>query len=643
MDWKPIKSSNWDGWKEEAFTILESTREDNDSYPDTNQRLAELAFRLATENIGLKEQLQTERLARRLVPFRDSLPPFRYLKVGLVSERTLDFLIPAFQAAGLCRLLLIEPWLAPLDSAMALAHNASEPVIDDLDAIIYWHDATTTFSNTKLLDQVAEDSAIEMSVQRIRQISTGLREKFGAEVFISTTPVPLDFRISSVDASTAGTLVRYVDRMNQALYCGSASGEWTLVDIAALASNIGYRSWFDPMRSHETKVPYAHSHNPVVGDFLARVLASHFGKSRRALVLDLDNTVWGGTIGDDGIEGIDIGQGSPGGESYRALQSLVLELKRRGIVICVCSKNDDEIARLPFRKHPDMLLRESDIAVFHASWDDKATGIKAIADTLCLGLDSLVFFDDNPAERARVRQELPFVLVPELPTEPADFSATLASCGAFEHQLLNSDDVIRAESYVADAKRANVRTKVGNFRDYLRSLEMVMTISPFNKVGMSRISQLVNKSNQFNLTTRRHSKEDLCELASRDDYLCWQVRLRDSYSDHGMIAVIVVFKAKQMWIIDTWLQSCRILEREVEHTIANLLLDRASEDGVFSVYGQYIPSSRNSMVANLFERLGFRECDAPALRSKSDGNWYQVDPRQFQPHETEIAITLKQG
>jgi FkbH-like protein len=316
----------------------------------------------------------------------------------------------------------------------------------------------------------------------------------------------------------------------------------------------------------------------------------------------------------------------------------VLELRRRGVVIVVCTKNTDEIAREPFRSHPEMLLREEHIAVFQANWDDKATNLNAIAETLDLGLESICFVDDNPAERERVRQELPLVSVPEIGEDPALFPSLIADSGVFEHVLLNADDLGRAASYESNARRVELRTKIGNYDEYLKSLHMTLTLSRFDSVGRPRIAQLINKSNQFNLTTQRYSEEDVKRFeADRAGILCWQARLDDAFGSHGIIGIVIVRTEPKIWTIDTWLMSCRVLMRGVEETLMNLLAERARTAGVEKIVGEYIPTNRNSLVSEFYPKLGF----AQVPDDRADGaETYSCKPASWKPLESFIALSI---
>jgi FkbH-like protein len=323
-------------------------------------------------------------------------------------------------------------------------------------------------------------------------------------------------------------------------------------------------------------------------------------------VLDLDNTLWGGVIGDDGLQGIRLGQGFADGEAFLDVQWVAKCLRQRGIILAVSSKNTDDIARQPFREHPDMLLSESDITVFQANWMDKATNIEAIATTLDIGLDAIVFLDDNPAERELVRQRLPSVAVPELPDDPSLFSRTLLNAGYFDVISYASEDGMRADMYTARAQAASLKTSFTDIDSYLDSLQMVVEFSRFDSIGRSRIAQLINKSNQFNLTTRRYNENEVREMETDSRLITLQIRLKDRFSDHGMISVVVVRNTEpSVWMIDTWLMSCRVLGRRLEEAVLAKIITGLRELKASKLIGEFIPSGRNDMVKLHYEKLGF--------------------------------------
>jgi FkbH-like protein len=383
-----------------------------------------------------------------------------------------------------------------------------------------------------------------------------------------------------------------------------------LLDLSSLAATVGYANWHSPAEWNIAKTSVSQECLPLYAEHVSRLLAAQAGRSRRCLVLDLDNTMWGGVIGDDGLGGIRVGQGDVVGEAYIDFQRYVLALRERGIVLAVSSKNEDAVARLPFREHQDMLVREEHLAVFQANWKDKPTNIRAIAEQLNLGLESLVFVDDNPFERELVRQTLPQVAVPEMPEDPAYYAATLSAAGLFEAVQFTEEDRKRAGYYAGNAKRVELQSKGGDLGAYLASLEMKIVFQPFDEPGRKRIAQLINKSNQFNLTTRRYTDADVERFAADPSYFSLQVRLSDVFGDNGMISVILCRTVRDNdWEIDLWLMSCRVLGRGVERMVLRELVSNARRRGIRNLIGNYLPTDRNKLVEHHYETLGFSLVD----------------------------------
>jgi len=293
-------------------------------------------------------------------------------------------------------------------------------------------------------------------------------------------------------------------------------------------------------------------------------------------------------------------------EAHLAVQRMALDLRQRGIVLAVSSKNTDEVAREPFEKHPEMLLKLDHIAVFQANWNDKATNIQAIAEELSLGLDAMVFLDDNPVERGLVRKLLPQMAVPELPEEPDYYARTLAAAGYFEATAFATEDLKRAGFYQDNAKRASLQKQVDGVDAYLASLDMTITFQPFDATGRARIVQLINKSNQYNLTTRRYTGPEIAEAENDVAVFTLQVRLADIFGDNGMISVVICRPGDAgVWEIDTWLMSCRVLGRKVEHMVLGEILNHTHLAGIRKLVGMYRPTDRNKLVLDHYARLGF--------------------------------------
>lgn len=409
-----------------------------------------------------------------------------------------------------------------------------------------------------------------------------------------------------------GSLHARILHLNAALRRAAAEEGVDLLALDDAVARQGLDAWHDPalwLRARQAVTPAA---GPLYGDLVARLVGARLGRSAKVLVLDLDDTLWGGTIGEDGLAGLVVGQGSALGESFLALQAYARDLTRRGIVLAACSKNDPDLARLPFAAHPDMLLRLSDFAAFAANWDDKATNLRRIAAELRLGLDALVFVDDSPFERALVREQLPMVAVPEVPDEPALVARCLSDAGYFEAVSLTDEDRGRTRAYASRIETAADRPDLAAT---LAGLGMRLTWRPFDALGLPRIVQLVNKTNQFNLTTRRLREPEATRLIDDPGALTLQLRLADRLGDNGVIAVAIGRLVEGDLVIETWLMSCRVLGRRVEEGTLAVLAAQAARRGARRLVGLYRASGRNGMVADLYPRLGFTadgECEGEA-------------------------------
>jgi FkbH-like protein len=551
---------------------------------------------------------QLQRLCKLFGDVRDRVNDFIPLKLGIVSNATTEFIVPAIIGTGLRHGLAIECVTTPFGQFL---QSALDPLSEinqaQCDICLIALDFRALPLETGIGQDALADAAIKQSLTLINTIRKGLAPHCKTIVTQTLAPLP-DSYSGSLDFVLAGALDHQVARFNIDMVSHSRNEDQIVFDVAGVAARIGLSQWHDPAIWNLAKQPFALSCVPLYAESLCRIIASVKGKARKALVLDLDNTVWAGVIGDDGMTGINIAQGDPTGEAHLALQRYALNLRERGIVLAVSSKNTDDVARQVFREHPDMLLREEHIAVFQANWTDKASNLRAIAKALNIGVDALVFVDDNPAERALVRKELPQVAVPELPDDPAFYVRTLAAGGYFEAVAYSHEDGERAKYYADNAKRAELQSAVTNIDEYLQSLNMEIEIRPFDEGGKARIAQLINKSNQFNLTTRRYSEADVAAMIDDPQLLTMQIRLADAFGDNGMIAVVIVKKSERDWEIDSWLMSCRVLGRRVEDVVLEQLCTLAQQQGAARLIGVFRPTDRNGIVKNHYLGLGF-ECD----------------------------------
>jgi FkbH-like protein len=364
---------------------------------------------------------------------------------------------------------------------------------------------------------------------------------------------------------------------------------------------------------------------------IARLIIGHRTPPKKVLVLDLDNTLWGGVVADDGIEGIEIGDTSARGEAFKAFQKYIASLKRRGILLAVCSKNDRARAAEPFERHPEMVLGMSDFVSFKANWEPKADNIRQMAAELDLGIDSFVFADDNPAEIEIVRQFAPEVTTLLLDGDPATFVGRLQDCGLFEPVTITGEDVQRTEQYRAENERRVMLSSAVNMESYLASLEMEAEVGDFSPLDIPRIAQLINKSNQFNLTTRRRTEAEVQALTGRPDYVRLSARLRDRFGDHGLIAVVIGHVNGDSLEIDTWLMSCRVLKRQVEEMMLNELSRHAVDRNCLRLEGVYLTTAKNEMVRDFYPRMGFQTRSV-----KPESGAFVLDLASFQPFSTKI-------
>lgn len=409
----------------------------------------------------------------------------------------------------------------------------------------------------------------------------------------------------------------FLNRLN-----GELAGEGFLnprllvVDAHGLASSLGTQRWFSPAAWFSYKMAQTPEAAVYLANALSALIAAVYGLSRKCLVLDLDNTLWGGVIGDDGVDQIQLGKETAVAEAYSAFHHYCRRLRDRGVLLAVCSKNDEASARQGFT-HPDSILQLTDFSAFYANWNPKDQSIAAIARDLNIGLDSLVFVDDNPAERELVRSRLPSVAVPEVGSDVSRFPEILDEAGYFEASGISKEDSERSRLYAENAQRQEVESTFQDYGEYLISLRMEGEIRPFSPLYLDRIAQLTNKTNQFNLTTRRYTRAELEALAARPNCVALYGRLVDRFGDNGLVTVVMGFVEDGTLEIDLWLMSCRVLKRDMELAMLDNLVGAAVAKGATRLLGRYIRSPKNNMVADHYDRLGFRCIDRSADDSSS--------------------------
>jgi FkbH-like protein len=454
--------------------------------------------------------------------------------------------------------------------------------------------------------------AAEREARQLVSIVKRAAEIPGVVVVVNEYVAPYERAWGNLSRYVEGSLPNAVQRVNERLRELAAETENVYtVDTDYVASWVGKKAWFDERLWFYGK-SFCHPEAlPHVASQALDILRAVKGRSVKCVALDLDNVLWGGLIGDDGLEGIQLGHLGVG-EAFVLFQTWLKELKRRGIILGVCSKNDPERAREPFRAHTDMVLTDEDISCFIANWDDKAQNLRELASRLNIGLDSIVFLDDSAFERNLVRDLVPDVCVPELPTDPADFVPYLESLNLFEATQFSEEDRKRANFYRANVLRETEQARFADVGEYLVSLEMEAEFERFDDLHLPRIAQLVQRTNQFNLTTIRHSPGELKEFAEDTDHFPYYVTLSDRFGDNGLISVVIAKRDGDALDLVTWLMSCRVISRRLEEFVLDQLVEVARELGVGTLRGRYVPTKKNGLVAKHYEKLGFVLTEAHA-------------------------------
>ena len=406
-----------------------------------------------------------------------------------------------------------------------------------------------------------------------------------------------------------------------------------ICDIAGLQNKMGRDQMFAANVYTSTEMILSMDALPYVASRVMDIVCAVKGQFKKCLILDLDNTVWGGVIGDDGLEGIQLGHGLGIGKAFTEFQMWVKKLKQRGIIVCVASKNNEDTAKEPFEKHPDMVLKLDDIAVFQANWDTKVDNIRTIQSILNIGFDSMVFLDDNPFERNMVRENIKGITVPELPEDPAEYLEYLYSLNLFETASYSNLDKDRTKQYQVEAQRVSLSKTFTNEADFLRSLNMVSVVSGFTKFNTPRVAQLSQRSNQFNLRTVRYTDADIEALANDPNVIDLSFTLEDKFGDNGLIAVIIMKPLdKETLFVDTWFMSCRVLKRGMENFTLNTMVEKAKAAGYKKIVGEYLPTPKNKMVENHYIGLGFTRIERAATAQ------YELAVEEYKNRECYIEI-----
>ncbi len=529
----------------------------------------------------------------------------RTVRVAVLSSTTTDLLVPLLELLCLRDGIVAECYCAPFGNIQQEAFNQDSGMYRFAPDIVLvatnWRDAHLPEFSSNPSDEV------ERVVSGARSLWTTILANRPCHIIQHNCDVPPFSGYGNLTLSQPGGRGAMLRDVNRELLLAAPSSV-SILDLDFVSSLFGKLQWHDAPYWHTAKQTPAASALPLLVEHQAALIRAKVGLGRKVLVLDLDNTLWGGVVGEDGVEGIQVGPPSAVGEAHLELQRYALALKERGVLLAICSKNNEEDALQPFRRHDAMALKVEDFAAIKANWLDKPANLRAIAAELNLGMDSLVFLDDNPIERAAVRAALPEVAVPELGADPSTFVGTLDAGRYFDALGLFAEDLERHASYRANAARAYLQESCTSLEEFLRSAQMESQVAPVTDGTLGRVVQLLGKTNQFNLTSRRHSEERVRRMMSSADAWTCTFKLRDKFGDYGLIGVLLAERVPSepdVWEIDTWLMSCRVLGRGMERFMAQEMIEALRLRGARRIRGVYVPTVKNSVVAELYPQLGF--------------------------------------
>lgn len=583
---------------------------------------------LSQFRLGFLETIRLDRAIARLTSNPENSSGPSMLRLAVLGSSTLAHLIPGIRIGALRRGIQVEIYQGP--------YGMYRQEIEEQDSGLHrFRPEVVLFSFDARHVLGAKDSTVATALRDIRTCWQHATRSLSAIVIQQTILPIFDPILGNNDHRYSQSRLAMSLELNHELRRTAAEEGVHLLSVDVQSARDGLDEWYDEVLWHNSKQEVHPRVAPIYGDLVGRLLAALRGRSSKCLVLDLDNTLWGGVVGDDGLEGIVLGQGSATGEAYVAFQRFALELAERGVILAVCSKNDLANASAVFDRHPEMVLRRKDIACFIANWQDKASNLLTIAKTLKIGLDSLVFVDDSPFERNLVREAIPEVAVPELPEDPSYCARTIANAGYFESLGTTAEDQERSRQYQANSERDLLRESAIDLKSYLRDLKMELHWAVVDEASLPRTVQLMNKSNQFNLTTPRTTEPAVRAILADPSRRVLCFRLLDRFGDNGIISVVIgTLETESTFVLDAWLMSCRVLGRGVEDAVLSILAKAAKEMGARFLIGKYQPTAKNGMVREHYRKMGFRLVE----ESPNGSTRWELDLLRFQGTLNEIRI-----
>lgn len=486
----------------------------------------------------------------------------------------------------------------------------NQELIDFKPDVIYFHTTNRNIRNYPQITDTKEDvkSLLDAQFSHFEKLWKKASDTYNCPIIQNNFEAPYYRLLGNKDATDIHGKLRFINELNiRFAEYAETHNDFYIEDINYLSSCYGLDKWSDPLFWHMYKYALCMDAIPDLAYSVSNIIKSVFGKNKKSLVLDLDNTLWGGIVGDDGVDGIEIGQETPVSQVYSEFQSYIKAHKDLGVILNICSKNEHENA-IAGLNHPEGILKPDDFICIKANWDPKSINLVNTAKELNLLPESFVFVDDNPAEREIIKTQVPGVAVPEIGSVE-EYVRVIDHAGYFEVTKLSSDDAKRNQMYKENAKRAELEASFTDYGEYLDSLEMKAEIKNFESVYMDRIAQLSNKSNQFNLTTRRYTRAEIEEIAQSSEYIEIYGKLSDKFGDNGVVSVVIGHKNGDVLDMDLWIMSCRVLKRDMEYAMMDELVKQAKTAGIKEIHGHYYPTAKNAMVKDFYGQMGFTKTE----------------------------------
>lgn len=548
---------------------------------------------------------------------------FKTIKVAVLADSASQFICDAIKGYGIHAQINFDIYEADYSQIDLQVFDPTSELYESKPDFVIINKCTEKLQKEFYKkDRAGKAHFAEYIQQTTRKYYETITSRMKAKVIVNTFLETTDGVFGNYAAKTDASFLYQVRKSNLFLMdLAQQLKDLFVCDLNAIQSEIGHVNAFDSKMYVSADMVYSLDFLPYIGQHVTQIIQAVTGTFKKCLILDLDNTTWGGIIGDDGVEGIQVGYLGLG-KVFSELQTWAKQLKERGIILAVCSKNTEEIAKEPFQTHPDMVLRLEDIAIFVANWQTKVENIRHIQAVLNIGFDSMVFLDDNPFEREMVKTGIPDVTVPELPEDPSEYLSYVKSLNLFETASYTEEDETRTKQYQEEAQRNQFQMSFENENDFLGSLEMVSEVKAFDDFSIPRVAQLTQRSNQFNLRTIRYTEEDLKAMKKNDNYITMSLTLEDKFGNHGLIGIIILEKKDSNTLfVDSWIMSCRVLKRGMERFTLNTIVEKANALGFKKIVGEYIPTKKNGLVKNHYVDLGF----------VSEGEYWVLDVASFEP------------